>query len=354
MSIIKPPTIKEAVILDDAKFREIFLTPVPDATSVRQAVNILSKKLGADGTPTFTNLTLNGYFDLSEIEEPTPLTSGSNLLRVYNESIKGFSFLKYLDDTGMKRAFMRDSVITVKNIRGTTIAASRIVYATGSENQVPTVDTAKSDSLSTMPAIGVTIESIANGAYGRVMQVGLLENINTSAYSEGDVLFVSDSTAGVPTATKPVTPSISQEIGTVLVSDASVGAIQIVARGITGSEFGTIQNNFYIGSGITGSKTLIFNSLVNASIIWDETKFDFGANNITTTGAGVFGSLTVNGQLDSNNIYPNTDDTYYLGKNDDDTPFAWKGIILKDQAGTGKYYRIEINNDALQIVDLTD
>jgi hypothetical protein len=59
--------------------------------------------------------------------------------------------------------------------------------------------------------------------------------------------------------------------------------------------------------------------------------------------------LTVEG-----NIYPGTDDTYYLGKNDDDTPFAWKGIILKDQAGTGKYYRLEVSGDALQITDLTD
>jgi hypothetical protein len=56
----------------------------------------------------------------------------------------------------------------------------------------------------------------------------------------------------------------------------------------------------------------------------------------------------------ASNIYPATDNTYYLGKNDDDTPFAWKGLILKDQAGTGKYYRLEVSGDALRIVDLTD
>jgi len=51
---------------------------------------------------------------------------------------------------------------------------------------------------------------------------------------------------------------------------------------------------------------------------------------------------------------PVTDNTYYLGKNDDDSPQAWKGLILKDQAGTGKYYRLEVYNNALRIVDLTD
>jgi len=52
-------------------------------------------------------------------------------------------------------------------------------------------------------------------------------------------------------------------------------------------------------------------------------------------------------------IYPATDDTYYLGKNDDDTPKAWKGIILKDTTD-GKYYRIQVTNGAVEAIDLTD
>jgi hypothetical protein len=53
------------------------------------------------------------------------------------------------------------------------------------------------------------------------------------------------------------------------------------------------------------------------------------------------------------NIYPIADDTYYLGKNDDDSALAWKGIILKDQTD-GKYYRLELNSGSLSVVDLTD
>lgn len=59
-------------------------------------------------------------------------------------------------------------------------------------------------------------------------------------------------------------------------------------------------------------------------------------------------------QLDvTGDVRPATDNTYYLGKNDDDSPQAWKGVILKDQTD-GKYYRIELNNGAVTIVDLTD
>lgn len=79
----------------------------------------------------------------------------------------------------------------------------------------------------------------------------------------------------------------------------------------------------------------------------------------TTTGSK---SVTINpgtaynfnlNRFSSGNIYPITDNTYYLGKNDDDSPFAWKGVILKDTTD-GNYYRIEVTNGALAVIDLTD
>lgn len=52
-------------------------------------------------------------------------------------------------------------------------------------------------------------------------------------------------------------------------------------------------------------------------------------------------------------VRPTTDNTYYLGKNDDDTPQAWKGVILKDTTD-GKYYRIEMVSGVITATDLTD
>jgi len=234
-------------------------------------------------SPSLTGVvSMGGSIGFLEILEPS--TPPANTLKIYAEDIKGFSFFKYLDSTGMKREIIRDSMILVKNVKGSTIAANRIVYATGSEDNVPTIDLAKADSVDTMPAIGVTIESIANGAYGRVMQVGLLENINTDALAESDILYVSDATAGIPITTAPITPSLTQEIGTVLVSHETTGAIQIVARGVTGDEYGTAQNEFRIGDGGAGSKILSFNADTDGTITWDETKFDFGAHDIETSG----------------------------------------------------------------------
>jgi hypothetical protein len=176
-----------------------------------------------DGTRAYT-----AYMDLPEIA--TPAAPAANHMRLFTEDFHGFTFYSFKDAGGMVRRLVRDSVFVGYNGTGSTIAAGRIVYASGATADVPTIALAKADALATMPAIGVTIESIANTAYGRVMQVGLLEGLNTSAYSVGDTLYVSAATAGIPTATPPTYPNVRQEIGTILVDDAAVGAIQIVAR----------------------------------------------------------------------------------------------------------------------------
>ena len=72
------------------------------------------------------------------------------------------------------------------------------------------------------------------------------------------------------------------------------------------------------------------------------------------TGAGTEAVVVDKTQIMSTkNHYPLADNTYYLGKNDDDTPFAWKGVILKDTTD-GKYYRIEVISGTVTATDLTD
>jgi hypothetical protein len=66
------------------------------------------------------------------------------------------------------------------------------------------------------------------------------------------------------------------------------------------------------------------------------------------------GTQTPEAKLDvDGNIYPTTNNSYYLGKNDDDSPKAWIGIILKDTSN-GKYYRLQITGGIVTVVDLTD
>jgi hypothetical protein len=295
-------TESEQIVLSNA-ISDLVFTSTPGGSDTYVQYNN-GGVLGGDSTFTFndttktvsaTNLSLGGFLDVAEIAAPA--TPAADTLRLYVEDIQGFSFYKYLDSGGMKREVLRDSMILVYNNSGSQILANRVVYASGSFNNFPTVALAQSNSVSTMPAIGVTIENINDSAYGRIMQVGLLEDIDTSALSVGDILYVHDTVAGLVRITAPTTPALTQEIGTVLVDNASTGAIQIIARGLTGDEHGTAQNDFYIGDGTAGSKTLHFNAVTDASIIWDETKFDLTASPLTTTGAVTAGSLVLTTDL---------------------------------------------------------
>jgi len=184
-----------------------------DAANVAAAGAVM-----ADGSVPVT-----AYVDITEAAEPD--APAANNLRLFTVDENGFSVLSYKDAGGMVRKFVKDAVFIAYNDSGDTIAAPRAVYASGSTGTVPTIALAKADSSDTMPAIGVTLESIANGAYGRVMQVGLLEDVNTLAFTTGDILYVSAATAGMPTATPPTYPNIRQELGTVLVDSETVGSI---------------------------------------------------------------------------------------------------------------------------------
>lgn len=175
-----------------------------------------------------SGLNLSGFLDLPEITPPS--NPPADTLRLYVEDFKGFPFFSFRDTTGMVRKLVRDSVFVGKNVTGTAIPAFRAVYAIGSVDGVPSIAKARANNIATMPCIGVTLEAIADGAFGRVMQVGLVENVDTSAFAAGDVLYVSSTVAGILVATAPLYPNIRQELGTILVSDAAAGRVQVVAR----------------------------------------------------------------------------------------------------------------------------
>ena len=178
-------------------------------------------------------VSVGDYLDLPEISEPG--TPDATELRLWVQDFHGFSLYSYKDDGGMVRR-VGDNVYIGVNNTGSTIPANSAVYSVGNDlDPLPAaveLAPAKSDSATTMPCIGVTIEAIAAGAYGRYMTVGMIEDVNTSAFSVNDTIYVSSATAGEFTATKPAYPNIPQEMGTIIVDHASQGAALIIARAV--------------------------------------------------------------------------------------------------------------------------
>lgn len=101
---------------------------------------------------------------------------------------------------------------------------------------------------------------------------------------------------------------------------------------------------FWSASGIKVADIPIMTSAEFATKISDET----GTDKVVFNTSPTFAIL-----INAPDIYPLADNTHYLGKNDDDSPLAWKGIILKDTTN-GKYYRIEVINGTITPTDLTD
>ena len=75
--------------------------------------------------------------------------------------------------------------------------------------------------------IGVAAESIANGVFGFVVSHGKVREINTSAWTEGSILWLSPDQAGVLIDSEPTTPDHSIMFASVLRSHSSEGVLMV-------------------------------------------------------------------------------------------------------------------------------
>lgn len=118
-------------------------------------------------------------------------------------------------------------VTLVRNQTGTTIPAFRVVYISGATGNKPTITLASAGSeVTSSKTFGVTETSISNNQTGYVVTVGELQNINTSAYNEGDLLWLS-TTAGLVQTTPPAEPAHAVFIGYVIRSHPNFGVIEV-------------------------------------------------------------------------------------------------------------------------------
>ena len=95
-------------------------------------------------------------------------------------------------------------ICQVKNMTGATVTKGTAVFISGANGQIPTITKAQADiDATSAQTLGLITADIANNATGYVTIIGLIDNINTSAYTDGQQLYLSPTTAGGLTATKP-------------------------------------------------------------------------------------------------------------------------------------------------------
>jgi len=95
----------------------------------------------------------------------------------------------------------------VRNTTGATLTKGTAVYISGATGQLPTVSKALATSDATSAqTLGLITSDLANNSNGYVTIIGLVDDLDTSAYTDGVQLYLSPTTAGALTVTKPYAP----------------------------------------------------------------------------------------------------------------------------------------------------
>lgn len=150
--------------------------------------------------------------------------------------------------------------VRVKNTTGSSILNGQVVRPIGSTGDNPLIDLAIANSYSTSRPVGVATEDIPHNQNGFVTIFGVVRDINTSSFNEGDLLYLSSTIAGSMTNIKPSYPNVAHRIGVVIRKHATVGII-VVDSDIEGDIFTHGSVLFANGNGEPGED--------NSNLFWD-------------------------------------------------------------------------------------
>lgn len=152
--------------------------------------------------------------------------------------------------------------VVFKAKAGEDLTKGDVVYISGISGNTTVVSKADANDSAKMPAFGLAAITVSNNASLEVYTFGTLSGIDTSSYSEGDELFVSD-TAGQLTATAPTGESSAvQKIAKVTRSHASAGSVKVMGAGRTNATPNLNNGNIFMGDASNIATTVSFDTKV--------------------------------------------------------------------------------------------
>jgi hypothetical protein len=176
-----------------------------------------------------TSAALTGYAPLASPvftgnpTAPTP-TFGDN-----DTSISTTAFVQAALAGGT--AVAKNLEVEVRNQSGSTIPAGSIVYISGATGNKPLITLAQANNdANSAQTMGFTKTAIANNAFGYVIVRGEVENLDTSALTEGAQLYLSPTVAGAYTTTKPSAPQHMVYVGIVIRAHPTHGTILVAVQ----------------------------------------------------------------------------------------------------------------------------
>jgi hypothetical protein len=105
-------------------------------------------------------------------------------------------------------------VVKARNTSGSLISKGSVVKVVGVAGGFVGINLAQADSVANSEtAFGIVAEDIADSSNGFVAINGIIHGLNTNAFTEGDILYLSTTTPGAITNVKPASPNYIVIIG---------------------------------------------------------------------------------------------------------------------------------------------
>jgi hypothetical protein len=167
-----------------------------------------------------------------------------------------------------------------------------VVYVSGATGTHIQVSKAQANAENTSAGtIGIAKESAALNGDLQVLTFGIISNLNTSAYTAGQVLYLSTSVAGGYQTTLPAAPNHGVKLGWVVRSHPSQGQIFVAIQNYQELE----ELSDVSVAGVTDGQVLTYQSSSGTWVPGTPNPGDITAVNVTSpiTGGGTSGAVTV-------------------------------------------------------------
>ena len=212
----------------------------------------------------------------------------------YDTDNKSLAF--YNDESDISLQVGQENWVRVRNNTGSTITNGTVVIVSGVQGSNMEISRAIASSFIDSNILGLATHDIEDSSFGYITTFGLVRNIDTSALTEGELAYLSPTSSGVLSSSKPGLLNYSVAVGTVVRSHASTGSIFLRP---TGPRFGggQVSNSGTQLSGVPfiiakGGNDVAIHTVVGFT--YDSGNSLFTAPSMVVTDSGNFGrTITV-------------------------------------------------------------